>query len=530
MAVSLRAFLRQIGSSGTVWTKYSTRFLTSVASESAVVERKTDTFSQHSMVEQLNSYKNTFPEDQTSCSNIDEYITHGRIGNVQLIKLGIKYNNESVAKSSRILEALVAEPLAEGNEAWLSKIAARDRSKNTVLKFSTDANIDEASNTFAIPSSVLSAELRSLYVEAVGPRQKMHDIELVELNKQSEDCILELLVTDSLTSVTRSDGPRVIAVIVDNTEYTPPSLQKTPTSFDTASPNEKIIKIDSAKYMDAVEAFVNYDTKAVDTFVSGSQNSNIYEVGKLLTWCLRPQILQNILLDVMKSSILSNRTEVTNDSLNSVISQFRTAAHAELQQDFEPKTKTFFRRKLPWWKLYFKNDNVEYELKEFFIHNYMNKSIEAYGFTRGRIVTSFHHETNSSEVDNPLFSLKQEIIDHRITSEIQSQVYSIISKAFLYYQLPISAVAFAAYWYFQFTANSALALTSLGVVVGFNYVSKNWTRVTKKWRQALYNDTRECIEGPCQQHLLERLKQQVEQRDHRNSVREATIRSLHGMK
>ncbi len=93
----------------------------------------------------------------------------------------------------------------------------------------------------------------------------------MELNELTESCVLELLVTDSVIV----SGERANAVVVDNSEYTKASLQKSPVSCSQIHPSQNTIKVDSSLYLEAVEAFLKHDTKATDTFVSGLQNNNI---------------------------------------------------------------------------------------------------------------------------------------------------------------------------------------------------------------------------------------------------------------
>lgn len=482
--------------------------------------------SDFSIVEQLQRYQNTFPEEVQTNKSINEYLLHRKTGNVKELRLGIKYSSAKVAELSKIIEAILAEPLAAGNQKWLGDIAQRDRSKNATFRFNQEVNVDKETNTFSIPCSMLSAEIRPTFAEIFGPPEQMQDIELVELNEPTDNCVFELLVTDSVIV----SGERANAVVVDNSEYTEPSLQKSPVSFSKFTQSQNIIKLDSRLYLEAVEAFLEHDTKATDTFISGLQNSNIYELQKLLSWYLRPLVTQRLLLNDIASRVEANKPEVENDLPEHIISQFRTDAHAELQRDFEPDTASYFKRKLPWWKLYLINDNVEYQLKDYFSKNFMNKSIEAYGYTRGRIVTSLQNQNGqrpTEQFENPIYDLRQSVIDDRISAEIQPQVYTRITQALLFYQVPITAMAFLAYWHFNFTANAALALTSLGIMVGFNHVSKHWTNLQKKWRLTLYNDIRKCIEGPCQTQLLKELAWQLNQRRLRNSVRQATLESLH---
>lgn len=69
----------------------------------------------------------------------------------------------------------------------------------------------------------------------------------------------------------------------------------------------------------------------------------------------------------------------------------------------------------------------------------MNKGIENYNFLRGKILFKRRGGGKSA------FDLKDEVINRRLNLEVQPQVYSILSKAFIYYQLPISVISALAY-------------------------------------------------------------------------------------
>lgn len=472
------------------------------------------------MTEALNVYKKIFPGDTTTAKTIDEYLLYRQVGNVRQIRVGIRYSSPEVARRSRIIDAVLAEPLATGNGQWLAEIAARDRTRNARFTYRQESEIDRSSNTFAIPASMLAAAYRPLFADALGPPEASHDIELVELNQEDEPCTLELFVADAVTTPSATGS----ALVVDNSDYTRPSRVAAPPAFDRHSRSQNIIKLDSQLYMAAVGAFLEHDTGATDTFINGLQNSNIYELQKYLAWNLRLEVVLRLLESQLLARILANKPELPDSEADKLITEFRANAHLELQRHFEPATAAFFRRKLPWWKLYVKNDNVEYELKDFFMRNFMNRSIETYGYTRGQLVTAL--EAPNSTFENPLYTLRQSVIDDRIATEIQSRVYTMLTQGLLFYQVPVSALAFAAYWHFDFSANSALALASLGWVVGFNHVSLQWTRLSKKWRQALFNDIRQCIEGPCQQQLQAEVVTQTAQQDVRNHARSAAVASL----
>ena len=126
------------------------------------------------------------------------------------------------------------------------------------------------------------------------------------------------------------------------------------------------------------------------------------------------------------------------------------------------------------------------------MNHFMNKSIENYNYLKGKISL-----VDAEVIDNPLLKLKNRVINKRIAEEIQPFVYRALATAFLYYQLPISLISFCGYQYFGYGANECIALTTLGLVLGFNQVSKIWTNFTEKWLNDLFEEIRICLGKEC---------------------------------
>lgn len=69
------------------------------------------------------------------------------------------------------------------------------------------------------------------------------------------------------------------------------------------------------------------------------------------------------------------------------------------------------------------------------------------------------------------------------------------------------------YQYFGYGANECIALTTLGLVLGFNQVSKIWTNFTEKWLNGLFEEIRICLGKECiEEGLLKQSNLQLDQR------------------
>lgn len=488
----------------------------------------------HKKLSSLLLYKQTFPGDSVTNNQIDQYTDLAHVSNdlklEKLIKIGIIYSKNYKTK---VIDAIVADPLALGNEKWLKWVGHRDKNVNNEFVFGEyipsppQAPSNEKSrfslfhkqepivereldNVYKIPSPILSSLYRPNFwpdvIDLVNP------IELTEINQplQSyDDFHFVINITQDLNKIDLplSVANKILFTVVDNTEYSPPSSESTPMTFSINGTNNHIIKINSELAYDGITKFLALDTRAADDFIESVQNSNLFEILKAISWYLNSTnlsnwLLQNIIHRIEKTDINTKSVESLNNQLvNHDIAGFSNSTHHELQYDFIPNTTKFFNSKLSWWKLYYKNDNIEYDLKDYFQENFMSESIEKYNYLRGYIVSSLQQNdyANYSQTDlsNPLQDLKVDLINNRLTAEIQPKVYRLLTEGFVYYQLPISVIAWLSWQYFGFASDTALALGLLGWVAGFKHVARNWYEFTHGWLVELFEQVRICLGRDC---------------------------------
>ena len=483
-----------------------------------------------SLDEYLNLYKNQFPKDQATISAINNFqLLSKRRSEIQNIKIGIMYDNEEIRTNSKVLESLLSDPLAEGNKLWFDEISSRNKSEVNKFIYESQENEngvkqDENSefHIYKIKSPILSSIYRSSYTETLdGTKPNVaNEIEIIEVKNIQEPNDLDFIinVTNSLSatlsnqSIPKSIQNKTLLTVIDNPEYSPSSIESSPVTFDIDNFENHIIKVNSQLANSGTVDFLKYDTKVSDKFIDSIKNSNIYELCKAIGWYLRTDNLTKWKLSIIKHNLLTSNSSVQSLSSlykeiqNDDIKSFIESVHSELQYDFIPKTDKFFRKSLSWWKLYLRNDNIEYDLKDYFSKNFMTKSIENFNYSKGLIVNkmkngdSNEESTSPSTLQNPLLNLKNEIINEKVSTEIQPHIYKIIGTALINYQLPISIISFLSYQYFDFSLNSAIALSLLGWIVGFNYVSKKWETITRNWLTTLYETirlglNRDCIEN-----------------------------------
>ncbi|KAM9899949.1 hypothetical protein OXX79_005424 [Metschnikowia pulcherrima] len=483
--------------------------------------------------ESLKRYTRWYPEDTVTGANIDTYLALRRnVSRSNDVLVGIIYANEHARGSSKVLEALLADPLSAHSESWYRQIETRAKTENNIFAYSEHEGsrilpeaFSRASNFLKIASPVLDAETRPKYREALpNSESECNFLEIVEVNKNddiekvADVCSFYIYVTPDLSvssSLPRHVQSKILLTIVDNQEYTPRSIETTPVSFLGDGVSSHVIKIDSNVLAKGIDLLYEHDTKAASQFFESIQASNILELSKLLSWYVRTENLRDWTLSLIKTEIASNNLsehqirEIYNDLKLNQLVKGSQQMHAEFQTEFVPETKAFFHKRLRWYMLYFKNDNVEYAVKDYFSSHFMNKSIDSYNYLKGQLVARLqaqkfasYTEKDQVELNNPLQDYKADLINNRVPREIQSVVYSSIVSAFAYYQLPLSALSLVGYVWVGLDAQTAIAIAALGWMLGFNHVSKTWHNFSESWLNQLFEEVRLVISKECMEEGL----------------------------
>lgn len=479
--------------------------------------------------ESLRKYVRWYPQDAVTYSTIQTFLDLRRnMSKTQSLLVGVVYENEQIRHRTKFLEALLADPLASGNERWFSALESRPHDSNNMIAYSHEEqaqlllpeSFQRTTNKLVARSPVLSAELRQTYPQ-VFPElsSKPNDLILVEVNRDADVsklvdvCHFFIYITGEFSTLMdtmpRHVQKKILLTVVDNSEYSPLSSELSAVTFDTnQNVTHHAVKINSQKLVDGTHKYLDQGTKAGSEYFQSLRHSNIIELEKCLLWFLRTENLSEWLFLIIRDEIAQNTLleqyikKVYEDlRLNSVAS-CSNSMHAELQKLFMPQTEEFFRKKLKWWKLYWRNDNVEYLLKDYFMANFMPKSISAYNYVKGQLVArlqeqKFANYPNNFDHSSPLEAFKQNLINERISLEVQLVVYLSIMSAFITYQLPLTLLSLVGYGWFGIQAQTAVALTGLGWILGFNQVSKQWHEFTKCWLPNLYEEVRLVISKGC---------------------------------
>lgn len=513
--------------------------------------------------ESLRKYMRWYPQDEATNGTILSYMELSRNAHhTQNLLVGIVYENSNIKALSKLLEALLADPLASGSKTWFRNLESRPRDVNNIISFSSEDLVESllpeefqrSTNRITAHSPILSADYRSEFGGVFEPiDSKPNDLVFLEINNDDDvlnlvdSCHFFIYVSSELSTlmdaIPRQIQKKILVAAVDNPEYSPLSSESSPVTFDM---NNNVthhgVKIDSIKMVQGVHGYLARGSKAGSEYFDDLQDSNILELYKLVLWFLRTENLKQWLLLVIREEIIQNTLleqyirNVHDDLHLHTVTECSSSMHAELQKDFIPTTNNFFRRKLRWWMLYWKNDNVEYALKDYFMSHFMPKSISAYNFVKGQLVARLEEQKyakypDTFDVSNPLEAFKQKLINERVLVEVQLVVYASIMSAFVYYQLPLTLLSVLGYGWFGIQAKTAVAVTSLGWILGFNQVSKQWHDFSNKWLSQLYEEVRLVISNGCIDNgLLKELNVRYEAASNLARIKTEVVQALNKAK
>lgn len=509
--------------------------------------------------ENLKKYIRWYPEDDITGSNIENFFSLSRDASRRLdLLVGIVYENESIQKSSKFLQVLLADPLSDNSQQWYQELKTRPHVQNNLVcpVFDEESRLlfpesfRRSIKQYKVPSPILLGDRRSSYADALCELNSTpNNVLFLEINKPEEVsklieiCHFYIYVTADLSNskeaLPKQIQKKILLTVVDNSEFTPRSTENTAVTFRNELAHH-VVKINSLALEEGVEYFYKYDVQGASTYFDLLQNSNILEVSKYMLWYLRTENLREWLLSIIKNEIATNKIlearieTVYNELKLQSLVQCSNAMHSELQNDFIPKTNAFFGKQLNWWKLYLKNDNVEYAIKDYLNVNFMPKSLDSYNYLKGQLVArlqeqKFAHysETDKTQLNNPLQQYKSNLINIRVPQEVQLAVYAALVSALVYYQLPLGAISLLGYLFFGLQAQTAGAIASLGLVLGFNKVSKDWLTFSAAWLSEMYEEVRVIISNDCiNKGLLKELNLRYEAAKDLSRIKQQVLEEL----
>lgn len=218
-----------------------------------------------------------------------------------------------------------------------------------------------------------------------------------------------------------------------------------------------------------------------------------FVISKLYSSIVKTLETQNV-----ANSLTLKDIDAKDQAIRKFISQWDENAHFEFQKHFVPYINRFENEQLSWWKLYYKNDDIEAILTNMLNTGFLNDSLKNYSYVRGQIDSFTSYESRKvgsvppELAQNPLTSLKNEVIENDLYP-IQNSAIKTLLMNFLGLQFPVVLVSTGGYALYDFSLYSMFGLGLLGVVLGFSNVSKRWIKEFEQFKTMLFEKTRLAI-------------------------------------
>lgn len=309
---------------------------------------KKATFESNTLVYNLSNYQSSFPQDKALNKDITtlKQLLQNR-HEPQVFKVAVLYESAKVRRNSKIVEVLLADPLASNNQVWFERIRKRHGLARFFFGEYAKDLVDEDDLEYRIPSPILSGLYRNTFKREAPDVANDLIIEEYEnaaqLEKAVDECTYVVYVTPQFnyvtTSLPSSIKDRLLLQVIDNTEYSPVSTELSPLSIEDGIQTH-LIKINSNLAYNGIVQFIQRDVHAADEYIESMTKSNVYELFKFVDHFLRTDNLTSWYLAKIIQTILSKikraNTVISegSDVVKSEIENFGQMVNSELQDNF----------------------------------------------------------------------------------------------------------------------------------------------------------------------------------------------------
>lgn len=557
--------------------------------------------------------KSQFPDSSTSDhlhSRVDLLLSSDPIVRVGIVP----FEGTSRASIKTALDSVLADPLSSDQE-WQTFVRNRNLSKNTVIRYSpsfdgttvTHNSIVEISVPFSIHKEGLVAESTNENTrseEDLALRTARTKIEFVEVNsiKDSMDHLLKCHRLVYLSSDSKDvefalrDLKKSLPVVTPYRILIDYPMAKREYTADSTIKQMPVEVISSEMEMKANDLLRENPGQNADKYIKLHTKANIKELNKAVFLFPNEESslqglddvanLANAQRDVAKTILktcqdIVGKEEATTEAITDEGSemglrrrQWSLEAHKELQTLLEPHLDAMFKRgtslsskknitpaasiadNLPWWKLYWKVDEVYSTLDDIFLRfYYLPKAQDGFKYISGRIdqFADIHHfppaeapvvtvpsdngitikkepvtvkSATSSSSDLDVFEKSRQEILSTYGVELHNTALKALLTTIFGIQMPLIVLPLCAVYVLDYcTLYSAGSIMALGVAVGFSKLQKDWNTATTKFKNQVLEQARLTI-GAAEKLLWEKWEGRVDAQKKASASRKKIIEEL----
>jgi hypothetical protein len=378
------------------------------------------------------------------------------------------------AKQS-VLNSILADPFAV-DQTWYHEFQKRSKREDNVITFSS--SFETSGNIYNIPSPFLKS-------------QNLEFVELKNELKGNDRCHCYVSFQDS-TSLEIQNWPVYQYNDSDLVNDEPPVLTQNEICSEIA---EKGVNLLVESPQNATIYTKLFSSSHISQFIQLTQQiSEPYRVVSKLYNSVRKNLCEQNAQFSMTMEELSQRDQ----KIRKFIAEWDQESHRELQTRFKPYVTSYESKELPWWKLYYRADDVQAIMAEMLKQGILTDSLKNYSYVKGQIdsFTSFQIDETPDfrsmleGLDhNHLTTLKRTIIQEDLVS-LQNKAVKIVMANMLGVQLPVILLSIPGAIIYDFSLYSMCGMASLGLVIGFNRISKEWLKSMDLFKLDLFEKVR----------------------------------------
>lgn len=475
--------------------------------------------------ERLNDLRRAFPNTDTLHSRID-LLLHNSDGKVRVALVPFHVHRNEV---KGVLDAVLADPLSSDLE-WYDALTNRLLGKNTLVAYAPSFDKNTITHNSLVEYGV-NFSVPKTYTETAGAVQTAEEIDIIEVNnyKDSQEhlwaCHRHIyLCNDARKAYTK---PLVDAYPHDL------FLDVEPARAGDSSASAKVEIISSAAANQA-NALLRESAANASEYLALLKQSRIDRVLDSVFGRDLARSEADVLKTIIRTCevIVDKEEEVTFDifaesaSITKQRQKWSAEAHTELQTTFTNALKELANSKIPWWKLYFKVDEVHQAASETLFYYFLPRTQDRFEYLLGRIdqFAEEHHfpplpastpvETAGAttiaktEDISAMFKTSRDDIISELAVDLHNTALRELLKNLVGVQLPLVVLPLLGVYFFDYSLYAAGSVIALGLAVGASRLQKAWLKATTHFTNAALDRAKRTIEQ-CERGIWLRWEAQI---------------------
>lgn len=461
----------------------------------------------------LQSIKTHYPDRDRLHARIDNYIKLFQTGKV---RIGIIPFQSHRTEINGVLEAILADPLAT-DQSWYEALKNRALSKDTLISFSPTFD-----NQVLAHNSLIEYQIPFRETSEFSKTTEIMEVNSAQDSQQHLDsCHFHVYASSNihaaLTTPIPGHFPRILAIDVPAvTNELLIEQQKQQPNLDTNKADSGVVLISSKAANEAVDllaqspANISKSTNLREQSQFGKLEQTIFTDPRVIEQRLLNSIIYSCEQFVAPSSgdELAKTVEQESDAMRNLRSKWSREAHEELQGRLFKGLDNWAKRTVPWYKLYFRVDDIYDSLSDVLHRDFLIESNAKLEYLLGRI-DSFAARHNFPDALQTSFSTSSGLSPELVYSEtipaarsrlIETSAVDVhndglkkLATVLFGMQLPTFLVSCFGMYFYDYSLYSMGSIMGLGVVLGFRALQKSWQSSTERLKTEVLEEARKAI-------------------------------------